>query len=96
MKYPIIIRTDSPEVEVDITGGVGYVPIRFEGLKTADGYSVYEIVDGKEKKLDQSVHGNDYWQTDYDGRTGTCKMTFNLPLDGKSTSKWKLKQDNPK
>jgi len=89
--YPVIIRTDQEEVTVDINGGVGFVPIRFEGLKQAKGYALYQIVEGKEVKLDQSVHGNDFWQTDYDVKTNRFKMTFNLPLDGLKKSKWKLR-----
>lgn len=90
--YPIIIQAEKDEVAVEIKGGVGFVPVRFEGLKSADGYELYQIVDGKEVKLDQSVHGNDFWQTDYDVKTNSFKMTFNLPLDGIDQSKWLLKR----
>lgn len=90
---PIVVFAEKPVVSVTIQGGVGYVPIRFEGLATAERYSVYEIIDGNEKKLDQAVHGNDFWQTDYDAESETFKMTFNLPLDGKPTSRWVLKQE---
>lgn len=89
-KLPVVIQANKPEVTVTIQGGVGHLPIRFEGLKTPDNYVVYEIVDGKKELLDQSVHGKDYWQTDYDSGTGTYKMSFNLPVDGKPTSKWVL------
>ena len=89
--YPIIIQAEKPEVNVKIAGGVGKVPIRFEGLKTADGYALYQIVDGKEIKLDQSVHGNDFWQTDYDAATDSYKLTYNLPLDDLPQSEWVLK-----
>ncbi len=91
-ELPIVVRADKPEVTVAVKGGVGCLPIRFENLKTADGYAVYEIVDGQDKKLDQSVHGNDYWQTDYDAGSGTYKMSFNLPVDGKTSSQWTLKR----
>ncbi|MBT7304075.1 MAG: hypothetical protein HN849_31365, partial [Victivallales bacterium] len=94
-RLPIVVQTGKPEVSVAIQGGVGHVPIRFEGLKTAAGYALYESVDGKETKLDQSVHGNDFWQTDYDPTTATFRMTFNLPLDGKATSRWVLQRQEP-
>ncbi|MFT6792991.1 MAG: hypothetical protein ACJAR1_000980 [Rubritalea sp.] len=90
--YPIIIQSEEEEVTVDIEGGVGYVPIRFDGLKQAKGYALYQIIDGKEIKLDQSAHGNDFWQTDYDVKVNRFSMTFNLPLDGKKKSKWILKR----
>ncbi len=37
---------------VDIKGGVGFVPIRFDGLPIADGYRLYEEVCGKLFPLD--------------------------------------------
>ena len=91
-RFPIIIETTKPEVTIDIKGGLGYVPIRFDGLATADGYALYEVVDGEEKPLDQSRHGNDFWQTDYDTNTGTYWMTFNITLDDKPTSRWVLRR----
>jgi len=91
-RLPIVIQAMQRKVTVTIQGGVGYVPIRFEGLKTAAGYAIYEVVNGEEQKLDQSVHGNDFWQTDYDAASSTYKMSFNLPVDGKSSSEWVLKR----
>jgi hypothetical protein len=89
--YPLIISAESQEVKVNIDGGVGIVPIRFDGLLTKD-FSLYQILDGKEVKLDQAVHGNDFWQTDYDVKSNTFKVTFNLPLDGLAHSEWILKK----
>lgn len=91
-RYPIIIETSGDTVTVDIKGGVGFVPIRFDGLVAAHGYALFEVVNGIETQLDQSVHGNDFWQTDYDAGTATYRISFNLPLDNKSTSTWKLKR----
>lgn len=90
--YPIIIQASQPEITVDIRGGVGFVPIRFEGLKTPSGYLLFQDIDGQLMPLDQSVHGNDYWQTTYDGGSNTYQMSFNLPLDGVESSRWVLKQ----
>lgn len=92
--YPIVIQADKPEVKVEIEGGIGFVPIRFEGLKSANDYALYQSVGGKQIKLDQSVHGNDYWQTDFDVKSNSFKMTFNLPLDGLGKSEWILKKLN--
>ena len=89
--YPIIVKSEANATQVKITGGVGYVPIRFEGLKSAYGNTLYQVVVGKEVKLDQAVHGNDFWQTDYDAKSGTYKITYNLPLDGKVKSHWVLR-----
>lgn len=82
-----------PSVTVDIKGGVGFVPIRFERLPIADGYRLYEEVAGKLVPLDQSAHGNDFWQAEYDAFTKTYSLTYNLPLDGKPTSRWVLKAE---
>ncbi len=82
-----------PSVTVDIKGGVGFVPIRFERLPIADGYRLYEDVAGKLVPLDQSAHGNDFWQAEYDAFTKTYSLTYNLPLDGKPTSRWVLKAE---
>lgn len=92
-EYPIIIEAEKEQVVVDIEGGVGFVPIRFEGLKGAKGYGIYQVIDGKEVKLDQAVHGHDFWQTDYDVKSNSFKITFNLPLDGLARSKWVLKKN---
>ncbi len=36
---------------------------------------------GRWRKVDQSVHGNDFWQTDYDAASGTWEITYSVPLD---------------
>ncbi len=92
--YPLMIlasSSGSPEIAFEITGGVGHVPVRFEGLGSPDGLALYQLVDGAEVRLDQSVKGNDFWQTDYDTESDSFKMSFNLPLDGLEHSKWVLR-----
>ncbi|MDF7799849.1 hypothetical protein P4C99_10255 [Pontiellaceae bacterium B1224] len=89
-KYPIIIETTRPDdIQVKITGGVGVVPIRFEGLASPD-YALYQVKGNNRIKLDQAVHGNDFWQTLYDPSSDTYSLTYNLPLDGVRTSGWVL------
>jgi hypothetical protein len=90
--YPIIIQADAPVVRVQIEGGVGTVPIRFEGLTSATGYRLYQLVDGEMVAFDQSVHGNDFWQTDFDAKSSSFKMTFNLPLDKGGSTEWLLRR----
>lgn len=53
-RYPIIIHAEAPQVRVQIDGGCAQVPIRFEGLKSATGYTLYQIVDGQAIAFDQS------------------------------------------
>ncbi|MHC4370477.1 MAG: hypothetical protein ACYSW8_22935 [Planctomycetota bacterium] len=91
--YPVVIQVEKPEVAVKISGGVGAVPIRFTGLTSSTGVRLYRIVNGERVPFDQSVHGNDYWQTDYDPTTKTFSMTFNVPFDGLQESTWLLTGD---
>jgi hypothetical protein len=88
--YPLVVQVEKPEVTVTIQGGVGAVPIRFEGLESRTGYRLYQVVNGERTLFDQSAHGNDYWQTDYDPTTKLYMITFNLSLDGLQESTWIL------
>ncbi|TWU34313.1 hypothetical protein [Novipirellula artificiosorum] len=88
--YPLVIQVNKPEVSVAIKGGVGAVPICFEGLASCEGVRLHRIVNGKRILFDQAVHGNDFWQTDFDIASGTYNMTFNLPLDESKESEWIL------
>jgi len=72
----IRIVTRADRATFTMKGGLGYVPVTFQGLSSHRGYVV--MIDGK--ALDQSVHGNDYWQTDYDSRARTWSQTYNLPV----------------
>lgn len=91
-RYPIIVAASRPEVEVSIKGGVGGVPIRFEGLRSSTGYTLCRLQGDRRIPLDQSVHGNDFWQTDYDAESGTYRVSFNLVLDGSGETTWVLAQ----
>ena len=62
--------------EFTFTGGLGYVPVTFTGLASPDGYKL--TLDGQ--PVDQSVHGNDFWQTDYDVAARQWQLTFNIPF----------------
>jgi hypothetical protein len=55
-------------------------------------YNLYRLHDGQRIPLDQSVHTNDFWQTDYDPESVTYRMSFNLALDDMGESTWILKQ----
>jgi hypothetical protein len=64
-----------------LRGGLGYVPITITGLKKHAGYTL--TVDGN--PLDQSVHGNDFWQTDYDPATQRWARTYNIATKSGNT-----------
>jgi len=90
--YPLVVQVEKPEVPVTIKGGVGAVPIRFTGLSATRGCRLYRVVDGQRIRFDQSVHGHDFWQADFDAASGTYGVSFNLPLDEWELSEWILTQ----
>jgi hypothetical protein len=64
--------------EITSQGGMGYVPVTFKGLTSRRSFAVYL----DDKPFDQSIHGHDFWQTDYDPGTRQWNITFNIPLTG--------------
>jgi hypothetical protein len=77
--YPAVaIRTADGAAEFTLTGGLGFVPVTFSGLPSPRGHTLQ--LDGQ--PLDQSVHGNDFWQTDYDPVAQRWSRTYNLPISG--------------
>ena len=72
--------------EFALAGGLGHVPVTFTGLTAPNGYELW--VDGK--VLDQSVHGGDFWQTDYDPARGSWSRTYNVPAGAGSV--WVLRR----
>jgi hypothetical protein len=82
--YPPTIGVDGDDSAVfEIRGGVGYVPLTFAGLHRPKGYSL----ECENAPIDQHVHGNDFWQTDYDAVTGTWAHTYNVCLDSANDAK---------
>ncbi len=69
------VRTEKDTATFDLTGGIGCVPVTFTGLASPRNSTL--TVDGA--PCNQSVHGNDFWQTDYDPVTRTWSRTYNLP-----------------
>ncbi len=70
----VCVRVRDDAAEFTLSGGLGYVPITVTGLSSPRDPHVW--LDGQE--VNQSVHGNDYWQTDYDAATRTWQVTFSL------------------
>ena len=71
--------------EFELTGGFGYTPITISGLYRADGWILEENQNGSWVFVDQSVHGNDYWQTAFDEATSTYALTFSVNTDAPTT-----------
>jgi hypothetical protein len=77
------VRTKDDAAAFKLSGGIGYVPVTFIGLSSPRNSTL--SVDGV--PLNQSVHGSDFWQTDYDPVARTWSLTYNLAVtDGKSRS----------
>jgi len=73
----ITIAADHDKAEFTLTHGLGYVPVTFTGLSTSRGFTLF--ID--DKALNQSIHGNDFWQTNYGSETKTRSQTYNVSMD---------------
>ena len=84
--YPVKIKAQNNAAKFTIKNGVGYLPVTFEGLTGNKGY-ILEVKqpDGTYMAIDQAVHGNDFWQCDYDADSRTYSITYNIFRDGKGT-----------
>jgi hypothetical protein len=89
--YPLVIQVEQPEVTLTIQGGIGAVPIRFKGLASNMGVRLYQIVNGERIPFDQAVHGNDFWQTDYNPDKNTWSITYNIKLTPEKPTTFLLK-----
>ncbi|HOX37989.1 MAG TPA: hypothetical protein PL033_08380 [Candidatus Brocadiia bacterium] len=79
--YPMEIATEGNCAELLVSGGAGYVPITFTGLDSYRNHTILCSAEGKAERVDQSVHGNDFWQACYDADLGKWNITCNIPLD---------------
>lgn len=77
----IRVMADKGNARFTLTGGLGYIPITFDGLASAEGGKL--LVNGQ--PLNQSVHGKDFWQTDYDPRSRKWSRTYNIPAPNESS-----------
>ncbi len=85
--YPDVrVEVGEDGAELELTGGLGHVPVTFTGLSAPTGYEL--VVDGK--PLDQAVHGGDFWQTDHDPVRGRWSRTYNLPVGGAANLRLRL------
>jgi len=87
--YPLMLSVDRKErAACAVAGGIGYVPVTFNGLND---YRQFELfVDGH--PLNQVVHGNDFWQTDYDEVHKQWRLTYNILRDGQGQSSLELRK----
>jgi hypothetical protein len=77
-----IHATAQNQAEFSLSGGLGYVPVTFAGLNGYRRPYLEERFPGEDwRPVDQAVHGNDFWQTDYDPETTSWELTYTLPAD---------------
>ena len=77
-RYPAVkVQTVSDTAAFTLTGGLGYVPITFTGLSSPLDLALL----CEDLPVDQSVHGQDFWQTDFDPVTRSWSRTYNLPVN---------------
>ena len=80
--YPVEISVSAGQrAQFTVSGGVGYVPITFSGLKNYRDSTLYRVSGGKIRVEDQSVNGNAFWQADHGTISGTWSITYNINLD---------------
>jgi hypothetical protein len=71
--------------ELEVTGGRGYLPMRFVGLNRHDGWRLEQEVSGAWEPVDLSVEGMDDGQMDLDLSTGTYAFTQVVPAAAAAT-----------
>lgn len=91
-----VLNQTIPRIEADaaketacqftVKNGIGYVPITITGLNSYSGWQLQKQEGDHFVNVDQSVHGNDYWQAWYDAQTGLYELSFNVPHNGDSSS----------
>ena len=88
--YPVRVKTVNNEATLRLVGGKNYVPIIFEGLTNVDNPKLWKSggTCGDWVAIDQSTHGKDFWQADYQAETELFDITYNVVQDnaGDTTS----------
>jgi hypothetical protein len=80
--YPVEVSVSGKQrARFTVSGGVGYVPITFSGIKDCRNFALYRVSSGKIRAEDQSVNGSAFWQTDHDTISGAWSITYNINLD---------------
>ena len=80
--YPVKIVAKDDSAQFTVKNGVGYLPVTFDGLTGNKGY-ILEIKqkNGTYMAINQAIHGNDFWQCDYDAGNCTYSITYNIFRD---------------
>jgi len=79
--YPIEIIAENNRAEFSVSGGCGYVPLTITNVSKYRFPQLLRKIDGSWQMVDQSVHGNDFWQSEYRASSGTWDISYNINLD---------------
>ncbi len=79
--YPLTVETINNTGVVNITGGRGYVPLVFSGLTSITDPVLWMAEDNCWELVDQSVHGKDFWQAEFDVESCTYNLIYNVNQD---------------
>ena len=80
--FPATVKASEGVADFTVQGGVGFNVIRAAGFKNL--IPLLEEFDGNAwKRIDQSVKGKDWWQTDYVPADKTYTFTFAVPVADK-------------
>ncbi|NME72561.1 hypothetical protein HHU12_31665 [Flammeovirga aprica JL-4] len=83
-RTPLMIEAENDEVVVDLSNGLGYVPITISGISNYKDFKAIITRNGDFINLrEQEKFGNDYWQTDFDTESRTWQVTYSIPMDVK-------------
>ena len=72
-------------MEFTLAGGLGYTPITINGLENPQNWELQKNVNDCWEMVDQSVHGNDYWQAYSDVDAGSYTLIYNVHNRGTNT-----------
>ncbi len=87
--FPLVLEAGSgQQIQATIEGGSGWLPVTFAGLNHHRDYEL--IVNGQ--PFSQAIHGNDFWQTDYDTATLSWSQIYNLPREGSTPLKLEFRR----
>lgn len=80
--WPVRIACDAVgEATWRISGGLGFIPVTLTGVRGYRGWRLEQRTGDGWKGVDQSVHGRDFWQAEFQPATGTWDLTLNLAAD---------------
>lgn len=79
--YPLSIATVGDSAIFHLKGGVGYVPIRFTNVTDVTNPELWKLDQDCWELVDQSVHGKDFWQVNYNKNSATYDLIYNVNKD---------------